>query len=136
MGEGRGHEGEQNAPANVPVSPEVFNEERSQLHHAQASDHGGDRQVGSAGDGQMQYARQVSAETAAEFLYRTGDTNPKEFKVMCGVLDLAVRTGAYDSAQLADVQQRLMERSSQQSNPLAAAGLAAMANKIGQYGNA
>jgi len=130
MTEGRGHEGgEHGAPAAPPVNHEVFDRDI-----AQGRPQGGDRVSDRAAENReadLTHAQVVGRETADLYLQRTNQITPAEFKVMSGVLDLCVKTGAFDKDQMAQVQRQLIERATQQMDPRAAAGLVAVAEKMG-----
>jgi len=135
MTDGRGHEGgEHGAPANPPVNHEVFDHD---LHgRPQANDQVTDTRAIEAQRAQLEHAQIVGRETADIYLGRSNQITPAEFKVMSGVLDLCVKTGAFDQQQMAQVQEKIIQRATQQMDPRAAAGLVAIAEKMGSFANA
>jgi|GEM_PF-2998618 len=135
MTEGRGHEGgEHGAPVTPPVNHELFDQAIN--GRPQVNDHALDARALEQRQEDLVHAQTVGRETADMYLQRTNQITPAEFKVMSGVLDLCIKTGAFDPQQLAQVQEKIIQRATQQMDPRAAAGLVAVAEKMGSFANA
>jgi hypothetical protein len=114
----------------VQVNPEVFRD-RPPLP-AQATDQVqvGDAKIGATPEANLEYARLSATQTANQFLLRTTQLTPGEFKVMGGVLDLGIKTNAWSPENIQQIKDCLVNRATQQNNPNAAQGLRNMADKI------
>ena len=86
-----------------------------------------EKQLEPVHDGGLDYARATATEIANNYILRTGPCSPSEFKVMCGVLDLGVKTGAWTPENYQQIQACLEERASNQQSSVAANGLRSVA---------
>jgi hypothetical protein len=115
----------------APVNPEVFDSAR-QMSAAPVGDqvHVGDAGVARTPEADLAYAQRLSTETANRFLLRTSAVTPAEFQVMGGVLHLGLLTKAWDDNNIAQINECLTKRASEQSDPRAARGLTEMARGL------
>jgi hypothetical protein len=114
----------------APVNPDVFHD-RPQIPGTVA-DRVSDR-AEVPPDSNLEYARATATETANMFLLRTSPVTPAEFKVMGGVLDLGIKTGAWTPENFQQIKECLEARAGHQQNSVAAKGLLDMASQMDRY---